>query len=332
MATRREAGAGGDVEAVGPAGGRRRLGTSVGRAREYATEDGRLSWQPESGSPAKEIVMSAAPTVRRSGRRLVRRSGILVGALAVLGGTAIPAVSLISKPPPSEDRPDPSTGAAGDLQCPSGHPWTSMPRIVLHTSEYTSGGGTSADATRMLTAVKDVVDQFNAIGATSAKITKVQTSTSSFTFGKWIGDSTPTIHVGWTNDIASIDGPAGAITRTHPDSHGCVTEAHIKFPTPKDPVDIDWDFDTPFDTTGSPAFYDAGTQDGAGKTWFRPSFQHELLHAWSFVHTKTEYSYMNHRSPGGFPWANRPAAESVRLLPWEIGQIRMLYPLAKSSH
>jgi hypothetical protein len=66
--------------------------------------------------------------------------------------------------------------------------------------------------------------------------------------------------------------------------------------------------------------------DGDGKTWFRPSFQHELLHAFDFHHLQGQYTFMTHREPAGFPWANRPAADAVKLLPYEIGELRRIYP------
>lgn len=98
-----------------------------------------------------------------------------------------------------------------------------------------------------------------------------------------------------------------------------------------------WNFGTPFTTWHGDdpsqtayAYYDAGPTDIAGKTWFRPSFVHELLHAFGFNHTLTRYSFINHRGNGGFPWANRERDDAVRPLPDEIATLRRLYPASDS--
>lgn len=100
-----------------------------------------------------------------------------------------------------------------------------------------------------------------------------------------------------------------------------------------------WNFGTPFTTWHGDdpsqtayAYYDAGPMDIAGKTWFRPSFLHELLHAFGFNHTLTRYSFINHRGNGGFPWANRERDDAVRPLPDEIATLRRLYPASDSRY
>lgn len=90
-----------------------------------------------------------------------------------------------------------------------------------------------------------------------------------------------------------------------------------------------WHGDDPSQTAY--AYYDAGPTDIAGKTWFRPSFLYELLHAFGFNHTLTRYSFMNHRGNGGFPWANREPDDAVRPLPDEIATLRRLYHPASDS-
>src|SRR5262249_15213128 len=59
-------------------------------------------------------------------------------------------------------------------------------------------------------------------------------------------------------------------------------------------------------------------------------FLHELLHGFGLNHTSSYYAWMNHRGAddphGGFPWANRPDAESARPLPYDDKLIRDMYP------
>ena len=55
-----------------------------------------------------------------------------------------------------------------------------------------------------------------------------------------------------------------------------------------------------------------GPKDPSGETWFRPSLQHELLHAFDLHHTAARCSMMNHRGAGGFPSAYRPDHEAIR--------------------
>jgi hypothetical protein len=41
---------------------------------------------------------------------------------------------------------------------------------------------------------------------------------------------------------------------------------------------------------------------------------------------------MNHRGSGGFPWANRPAADAVRPLPYDAKMLRLRYPASGSRY
>jgi hypothetical protein len=186
--------------------------------------------------------------------------------------------------------------------------------------------------------IQDAVDQFNAVGGTSAKVTKIETSYAPFSFKKYSNPGDGAIHVGFTdkdsfNALLTPDDPlADAITGTT--RYGCgLTEAHIVFP---DNDSDKWTFYTPFTPSWYEAharYYDAGATIPDGDfNWFRPSFLHELLHAFGLTHTKTQYAFMNHRGDGGFPWANRPEADSVRPLPFDALLLRGRYPASGTRY
>lgn len=229
-----------------------------------------------------------------------------------------------SAPPP----PPPPLPSCADYK------WASPPRIVVHVSEFFDDGGSFGDSLKSLVAINEVVDAFNDSGGTSASVTRVDTTNDPFNYGARPTDPVPTIHFGWTNNIAALNNgnPAGALTKPMHDQATCtMTGAYIAFPDTADPGGMRWDYGTPFSTSGSQWFV-ARPTDSSGKTWFRPSFLHELLHAFDFHHLQGEYTFMTHRSPAGFPWANRAEPDAVRPLPYEIGELRRLYPAAGTKY
>ena len=212
--------------------------------------------------------------------------------------------------------------------------WASPPRIVVHVSEFFDDGGSFGDSLKSLVAINEVVDAFNDSGGTSASVTRVDTTNDPFNYGARPTDPVPTIHFGWTNNITGLNNgnPAGALTKPMHDQATCtMTGAYIAFPDTADPGGMRWDYGTPFSTSGSKWFV-ARPTDSSGKTWFRASFLHELLHAFDFHHLQGEYTFMTHRSPAGFPWANRAEPDAVRPLPYEIGELRRLYPAAGTKY
>ena len=115
---------------------------------------------------------------------------------------------------------------------------------------------------------------------------------------------------------------ADGLTHANIDAATCsISEAQIEFPEPADKA---WDYETPW-ADAADHWYDTGPTDANDATWFRPSFLHELLHAFAFEHVTDQYSFMTHRSPGGFPWANRLDDQAARPLPSEIGVLRYAY-------
>jgi hypothetical protein len=258
-----------------------------------------------------------------------------------------------------------SSGPLSDTadRCPTTK-WYRKPEIVIHLTEFERANSSGLDELTMVSGIQDVVDQFNQMGGTSAGITKVTTSRVPFTFDTWYRDTNPTIHVGFATAAELADanaspqgsGVVGGATRPDPllDADGCILENHIIFP---DSATLPSNFATPFDTGPTPfktapsagsLWFDAKTtdagrnEDGTSRTrknWFRPRFLHELLHAFGANHTLTHYSFMNYptayantdKSSGGYPWANRPAADSVRPLPHDVALLRDLYPKADSD-
>ena len=233
---------------------------------------------------------------------------------------------------------DPDTGetTCGPPPPPPGCPtaptkWTTQPRMLLHTSELAATGGSLGDGLLLLSAASDVMNQFNAIGATSARITSVETTTDPFSYEKPYSDPVPTVHVGFasTAKIAADRGSTkSALGLTSERYMGSTCQPVVTIEL-QDLASTTWAFSSPFastETKQGATFYNAGAVDPAGGTWFRPSLLHETLHAFDQNHTATQYATMNHRGDGGFPWANRPDNEAMRPLPYDVGLLRARYP------
>jgi hypothetical protein len=218
----------------------------------------------------------------------------------------------------------------------------SPPRIMLHLSEMEGDGSLPpfSLALQLIQQMQDAVNQFNAIGATSARISDIETTYDPFVWKGSYDDSVPTIHVGFQPQpkITADNGGGGALALTRRViylSSNCSPTTTSEF---SDLVTQNWSFASPFmyKDNGS-RFYDAGrfapTTDGGGE-WFRPSFLHEMLHAFGLQHTDSFYAMMNNRglnnSTGGFPWANRADADAVRPLPYDDKLIRDAYPASGS--
>jgi hypothetical protein len=229
-----------------------------------------------------------------------------------------------------------ASSASAGSSC-SDYTWQSSPKVIVHESEFLDGGGDAGSADDMVNAVRQVVDQFNAVGATSAKITSVQTTSDPFVYNS--GKKDGAIHVGFgTRDdvLAAAGKNADGVTDPAKYTSDCsIKQADILFPNQDSPDGggtVMWDFSTPFGAGDDRKFFDAGSTDSAKSTWFRPSFLHELEHAWGFTHLQGEYTFMTHRNPAGFPWANRPANDAVRPLPYEAAVLRDLYPASGTRY
>jgi hypothetical protein len=183
------------------------------------------------------------------------------------------------------------------------------------------------------------VNALGAVGASSAAVSEIDSTTDPFRWGASYDDPVPTIHVGWASQaqVTADNGgkAAGGLTsgRIY-NSDNCSPTISIEFP---DLQSMAWAFNTPFGLADEGAsYYDAGPNapfvsgdtpiGGNGGTWFRPSFLHELLHAFGMKHTLTHFATMNHRGSGGFPWANRADVNAMMPLPYDVGVLRSTYP------
>ncbi|WP_426510926.1 hypothetical protein ACPPVO_09920 [Dactylosporangium sp. McL0621] len=232
----------------------------------------------------------------------------LLGALAGLVATlavATPAAAYIPLHGYDED---------GNVVCDSIKFTSGQVKVVLHTAEYTGTGDN--DAAALLQALKDVNRQIGLVGGTAAKITSTTSTTTPFVYGTPFNDTVPTIHVGFVSSIKEKD--AIGQTKQMSIASCAYNEVQIAF---LDQAAFDWDVRTPLDA--GETLYGAGRWNAAGDTWFRPSYLHEVIHAFGLHHTHGSYAFMNY---GARPWANRAAADAIRPLPDDAHGLRDLYP------
>jgi hypothetical protein len=182
----------------------------------------------------------------------------------------------------------------------------------------------------MISAVNDVVDAFNEVGGTSARVKSVEASTVPFTFNKPYNDTTPTIHLGFEPDIpawaAAVDpndwkDTLGATTMLDPAGTGyplpsidkCwYLERHIAFPdtsisgfpnTSTGAPQRPWSFGYPPETTSASAtrpYFDAGLSDTTATVTDDASYANEtdIARLWfrpRFLHELLHAFGMGHR-------------------------------------
>src|SRR3954468_23742923 len=87
-----------------------------------------------------------------------------------------------------------ASSASASSSC-SNYTWQSSPKVIVHESEFLDGGGEAGSAADMGNAVQQGVDQFHAVAAPSAKITKVEPTADPFVYNS--GDKDGAIHVGF---------------------------------------------------------------------------------------------------------------------------------------
>jgi hypothetical protein len=199
------------------------------------------------------------------------------------------------------------------------------PIYRIHISEFFAGGGDAFDLVDMVEAVYEVIDEFNKVGGTSARviIDSYTTDSTAFESGTWYNPKVPSIQIGFTDDPLEVDddGLGVASVKRDVDEDDCTyDEAHMTF---RDLSLQNWNFGTPADMGED--FHSAGYTDATGAIYFRPVFLHELLHAFGLSHSDDTYSFTNY---GQRPWAGggRDESEAIRPLPDDLRGLRHMYP------
>lgn len=185
--------------------------------------------------------------------------------------------------------------------------------LVFHTTDFL---GTAAQTEELTDAVLAVVDQFNTVGGTSARIKSVSYTTAPSVYGVAHGDTTPTIHVTF---VPGLPNPTGSTILLSACPH---TEAHIWF---KDVESNAWNFGTP-GHAGSGLdlqWFEASNVDALGQSYFRETLLHELLHAFGLDHATNQYALTNYYTKA---WANRDPDEMLMPLPDDVQGLRSQYP------
>ena len=246
---------------------------------------------------------SNADTHRRTQRRALRgRKGLAHS----LGLTPLALAALSSPDAKAWDPLHPDAACTG-----GGAHFSGPPRVVIHTAEMQ--GFDLAQTFQVLAAIVDIHEVVNAVAATSMEVTSTSLSTDPFTFKSWYGDTTPTIHVGFSSTL-----PAPGQGDGHAVAGACdYDEAHIGL---WNESNYSWAYFEP-EAEGVP-FWDAGKLLG-GQHSFRLAYLHELLHALGLAHSDHSFSVMNKDER---PWHNRPLGEQFQPLADDVEALRELYP------
>jgi hypothetical protein len=193
--------------------------------------------------------------------------------------------------------------------------WDVQPDVVLHTSE--AAGVDFVELLQLVDAMIELHDAVGGVGASSAGVRNLSTSTDPFVYQAWYGDAYPTIHVGFTPDSAD---PIGS-TFWDVDAACVIQEAHIQL---QDDTLTPWLFGEP----GVEGYDWWDVEHSLSTTWwFRISYLHELIHAFGAAHSNSSYSMMNY---GDRPFANRVSGAQLMPLPDDVEFFRDQYPAGGS--
>jgi hypothetical protein len=238
--------------------------------------------------------------------KLARRIVAAIAAGAVAASTLLPSGALAVQNTPADQPTKPVS-----LPSCTDKSWAS-PTVIIHTPLFP---GSSSDRVAMDAAVRDVNAQLALVGGSSAHIADTRDTTDAFHETPY-DNTSPTIHVGFLDLLP----PDLAVTDR---AFSCEHYITIDRGTA-------WDYGTPEDsTTDGQRYYEAGKLDPNGHVFFRISYQHELLHALGVGafdpdgHPDDQYTFLNY---GDRPWANVAPSAMIRPLPWDVGQLRNLYP------
>ena len=191
------------------------------------------------------------------------------------------------------------------------------PRVVVHAPGME--GFDPASMLQFLLALTEIHQSLDDVGASSASVAGLESSSEPLVYGTWFGDAEPTIHVGFTSSSAAAQ---GSTTWDISNDGAChILEAHIEF---QDLTLTAWRFGEP-EAHGE--VYYLAEHDLITSPYFRISYLHELLHAFGLAHSNSSYSMMNY---GTRPFANRAGGGKVMPLPDDVEALRDLYPAAGS--
>jgi hypothetical protein len=267
-------------------------------------------------------------------------TAVLVAGLATL---AVGLGTLVLGSQPAYACEAPPAGGTGSKDCgppppPESTPppcktFKTAPRLVIHYAELSPGQSPMTYTLFMIAAVNDVVDAFNEVDGTSARVTSVEATTDPFTFNKPDNDTTPTIHVGFEPDSAAWKAAVapndwtktlGATTMLDPAGTGyplpsidkCwYLERHIAFPDTtisgfqtNGAAQRPWSFGFPPATTSTTAtrpYFDAGLSDTTATvtTDTRYANETDVARLWfrpRFLHELLHAFGMGHRHDYSF--------------------------------
>jgi hypothetical protein len=238
--------------------------------------------------------------------KFTRRVAAAIAAGAVAASTLLPSGALAVQNTPVDQQSQPVS-----LPSCSDKSWAS-PTVIIHTQLFP---GSSSDRAAMDAAVRDVNAQLALVGGSSVHIADARDTADAFHETPY-NNASPTIHIGFLNLLP----PDLAVTNL---AFSC--EHYITIDR-----DTAWDYGTPEDSiTDGQRYYEAGKLDPSGHVFFRISYQHELLHALGVGafdpdgHPDDQYTFLNY---GDRPWVNVAPSAMIRPLPWDVGQLRKLYP------
>jgi hypothetical protein len=182
---------------------------------------------------------------------------------------------------------------------------------------------TETDAEEVMNAMSDIHNVMNNIAGVDFDIQIAQTS-EPFTFGVAVGETTPTLHVGFIVDPDVADGGA-AVTTPTPKSEGCRYQEQHMMVRDQTLVSKKWAWDEP--SADLVPWYLAGQFYG-GERSFRMIYIHELMHALGFKHVNDTYSMLNNQDR---PFFNTEPGGMIRPLANDIAALRRFYPKAGAN-